>query len=88
MTLILDLPNDLERRLEEEAARRGLPLAEYAAQLLGARAEASGSGAPRTGAELLARWEREGLLGDGAEIEDPVTFARALRERNQNRSRD
>jgi hypothetical protein len=86
VTLLLDLPNELERRLEEEAARRGLPLAEYALQLLGVRTGTPDSAAPRTGAELLALWKREGLLGGEAEIEDPVTYARELRAQAERRS--
>ena len=87
MTIILDLPNDLERNLEQAAARAGLPLAEYALKILAANGGALPQApAPHTGAELLAIWEREGLLGGGPEIGDPVAYARALRERNQNRS--
>jgi hypothetical protein len=86
VTIILDLPNELERELSQEAAQKGLPLAEYALQLLAAnRVPAAESTPPRTGAELVAFWEREGLLGGGPDIEDPVTYARELRECNQNR---
>jgi hypothetical protein len=86
MTLILDLPNELERKLSREAAQQGLPLAEYAVQLLAtARGSAPDTAAPRTGAELVAYWESEGLIGSRSDIEDPVQYARELRERAQTR---
>ena len=68
MSLVLDLPPELETELATEAARLGLPLPEYALRLL-----AGGRGlhpAPRTGAELLAYWQGEGLVGTRPEITD------------------
>lgn len=98
MTLVLELPPDLERRVEEEAAREGVPAAEYAVRLLDrtlpsttiARDEeerASPQPMPKTGAELVAYWERLGLVGSRPDIEDSVATARALRERSQYRDR-
>lgn len=89
MTLILEVPNDLERELEKAAARAGLPVAEYTLRVLKSSHQPGEAAVPsRTGAELLALWEREGLLGNGPDIEDPVTYARQLREKNQNRRHD
>jgi hypothetical protein len=85
MSLVLDLPTDLETELAAEAARLGLPLPEYVLRLLaGGRAP---SPAPRTGAELLAYWQGEGLVGTHPEIADSSAHARALRERLQQRTR-
>jgi hypothetical protein len=42
---------------------------------------------PRTGAELVAYWEREGLLGTRPDITDPVEHARALRKKAEKRER-
>jgi hypothetical protein len=39
----------------------------------------------RTGAELVAFWDREGVVGSRADIEDPAEHARALRERASRR---
>ena len=36
--------------------------------------------AVRTGADLVAYWERNGLLGTRRDIADPVAYARQLRE--------
>jgi len=85
MSLVLHLPPDLENVLTDEAARHGLPLAEYALRVL-----ASGRGAtspPRNGAELIAYWQAEGLVGTRPEITDSPAHARALREQAQRRAR-
>lgn len=68
MTLTLDLPKELESELSTEAARLGLSLSEYAQRLL---AGGQGAGAaPKTGAELLAYWSREGVIGSRPDITD------------------
>lgn len=88
MTIILDLPEELEREMEQAAARAGLSIAEYALLVL-KKSHSIPKVAPRnTGAELLAYWEQKGVLGSRPDIDDPVTFARALREQNQNRRHD
>ena len=85
MSLVLHLPADLETELTAEAARHGLPLAEYVLRLLaGGRAPTP---APRTGAELLAYWQGAGLIGTRPEIADSSAHARALREQAQRRLR-
>jgi hypothetical protein len=81
MSLVLDLPAELESELAAEAARLGLPLPEYVLRLL-----AGGRGpnpAVRNGAELLAYWKREGLVGTRPEIIDSPAHARRLREQAQ-----
>jgi hypothetical protein len=83
MSLVLDLPAELETELEAEAARLGLPLPEYALRLLaGAR---NPNPIPRNGAELLAYWQTEGLVGTRADIADSAEYARNLREQAQRR---
>ncbi len=85
MSLVLDLPAELENELTLEAARLGLPLKEYVLRLLaGGRTL---SPAPRTGAELLAYWQGEGLVGSRSDIADSPVHARALREQAQRRTR-
>ena len=78
MSLVLDLPPDLESKLADEAARLGLPLAEYVLRLLAG--ECAASPPPRTGAELLAYWRSEGLVGTRPDVADAPAHARALRE--------
>ncbi len=85
MSLVLDLPPELETELATEAAHLGLSLPEYALRLLTA---GRGLGpAPRTGTELLAYWQSEGLVGTRPEIPDALAHARALREQAQRRAR-
>lgn len=88
MTITLNLPRELEEELSQEAARVGLPLAEYALRLLSSsRSPQTAGDAPLSGAELVEYWNREGIIGSRRDIEDPVAFARELREQNQNRTR-
>jgi hypothetical protein len=85
MSLVLDLPPELETELAAEAARLGLPLPDYVLRLLaGGRTV---SPIPRTGAELLAYWQGEELVGTRPEIADSLGHARALREQAQRRAR-
>ena len=84
MTLTLELPPELEAELAEEAARLNLPLPEYALRLLrGARA---GAGPLQTGADLVAYWERTGVIGSRPEIVDSQAHARRLRRAAQSRA--
>ena len=85
MSLVLELPAQLETELAAEAARLGLPLAEYALRLLAGGGVPSP--APRTGAELLAFWQGEGLVGTRPDITDSPAHARTLREQAQRRAR-
>jgi hypothetical protein len=85
MSLVLDLPTELETELATEAARLGLPLSEYAVRLL-----AAGLGtrpALRSGAELLSYWQGEGLVGARPEIADSQSHARVLREQGERKRR-
>lgn len=80
MTLTLELPTELEHELSREAARLRLPLTEYVVRVLaGNRIAPPGDRAPRTGAELVAFWEREQIVGSRDDIEDPAEHARELR---------
>jgi hypothetical protein len=85
MSLVLDLPGELETELAAEAASFGLPLPDYVLRLLsGGRAPSS---PPRTGADVLAYWQRENLVGTRPEIADSPAHARTLREQSQRRPR-
>jgi hypothetical protein len=82
MTLVLNLPPELENELTLEADRLHLSLSEYAVRLLAGQPP---SGRPRNGAELVAYWEREGLIGTRPDITDPAAHARAIREKAEKR---
>lgn len=85
MTVNLDLPEKLIEELSAEASRLGLPLSEYASHLLSLGRKQSTS--PKTGAELVAYWQREGLLGTRPDIGDSAEYARELRRQAENRNR-
>jgi hypothetical protein len=85
MSLVLDLPPDLETELTAEAARQGIPLPDYVLRLLATCR--STLPAPRTGAELLAYWQNEGLIGTRTDINDSQAHSRKLREQAEKRSR-
>jgi len=86
MTITLNLPEDFERELEAEAARLGLPVADYALRLLAGSQRASETREIATGADLIAYWEREGIIGSRPDIVDPSAHARRLRAEAERRS--
>jgi len=85
MTITLDLPRELERELEAEATRLGIPLRDYALRLLAG--EHPQVAQPMTGAELVDYWRREGVIGSRPEIEDTGAYTRELRRRAETRAR-
>lgn len=86
MRIILDLPSELESELSREAASLGLSVSDYLLRILADRRRPTAPVA-RSDAELVAIWESEGLIGSRPDIQDPVRYARELRERSQNRHR-
>ena len=86
MTITLDLSTELERKLSSEAGRQGLSVEQYALQLLAEPKGALQTQEPiRTGGELVAYWEREGLVGTRLDILDPTAHARELRQQAETR---
>jgi hypothetical protein len=85
MSVVFDLPPELENELATEAAQLGLPLPDYVLRLL--TAGRASSPVPRTGGELLAYWKGEGLIGTRPEIADSQIHARVLREQTEKRGR-
>lgn len=85
MSIVLNLPPELEDDLSQDAARLGLPLSEYAVRLLAASRTATSR--PRNGAELLAYWQNAGVVGTRTEIQDAPEYARTLRRQAETRER-
>ncbi len=83
MSLVLELPPELEAALSSEAADLGLPLSEYALRLL-AGVETKRA-MPGSGAELVSYWQSEKLVGTRPDIADSCTHARQAREEAQRR---
>lgn len=83
MPLTVELPDDLANALAGEASRAGLTLPDYAAHLLAVARPATSP--VRTGADLVAYWQAEGLVGCRPDITDSQAHARQLRERAERR---
>ena len=83
MPQTVELPDDLAGTLSDEAQRIGMSLSDYAVHLLTAARPAVAS--VRTGADLVAYWQSEGLIGTRPEIADGPAHARQLREQAQRR---
>jgi hypothetical protein len=78
MTLSIELSEALEQRLQQEAAEHGMDAATLAQQLI----ERGLSETFKTGEEIIAYWEAEGVLGawaDRTDIGDSSEYARKLR---------
>lgn len=82
MTLTLELPAEIENALSEQADRLGMSLDEYALYLLQAQAIPIQL---RTGAELVAYWQEQDLIGTRDDIEDSAEYARELRAQGERR---
>jgi len=98
MTLTLELTPKQEQQLRDEAESRGMDAAGYAkARLFNDTAldeNAAEALAPLgplppangTGADLVAYWKREGLIGTRPDIEDSQAHARAIRDKAERRN--
>jgi hypothetical protein len=73
----LDLPPELENELFTEASRLNLPVSEYILRILSLRQILANP--PKTGAELVAYWQSEGVINSRTDITDSQASARKLR---------
>ena len=92
MTLVIDLPQELENELSAEANRLGLALPEYALRVLSMWGSVGNllpyiDDMPQTGVELVAYWQREGLIGTRPDIADSQEHARVIRAKAEHRER-
>ncbi|MEP6520447.1 hypothetical protein NDA07_01480 [Microcoleus vaginatus DQ-U2] len=85
MSIQLELPPELESQLSTEALRLNLPLSEYILRVLSIRQVLSNP--PKTGAELVAYWQSEGVINSRPELTDSQVYARNLRHQAQTRTR-
>jgi hypothetical protein len=86
MSIMLDLPQELESELATEATHLGLSLTEYVLRLLSTRSLVGQL--PTTGAELVAYWQREGVIGTRPDIADSQAHARQIRHQAEKRRRE
>ena len=83
MSITLELPDELETVLADEADRLNMPLSEYILRLL--TTSRPQQTMPSTGAELVAYWQREGLIGTRPDGMDSPEYARELRHKAERR---
>jgi hypothetical protein len=84
MSIQLELPPELENQLSTEAVRLNLPLSEYILRVLSIRKVLSNP--PKTGAELVAYWQSEGVINSRPDITDSQEYARNLRHQAETRT--
>lgn len=83
MSITLNLPPELEAELSVEANRLDLPLQEYVLRILSTHSCLQNP--PQKGSELVAYWEKEGVINSRPEIQDSQKFARHLRSEAEKR---
>ena len=99
MTLTLELTSEQEKQLRSEAQRQGIDTRTYALALLTQRGAATEhadseetSELPLPGSltpsEIVAYWEKKGVLKPRPDLPDSPVYARQLREEAQNRVRE
>ena len=100
MTLILEMTPEQEQKLALKAQQQGMDTRDYALAVL-FHEQAPGSSADEeilplagplppangTGADLVAYWKREGLIGTRPDIEDSQKHARELRHKAESQLR-
>lgn len=88
MSIVVNLPTELERTIAAEAAKAGMTVSDYVAdQLAKAAGGASASETKQrlSGAALVQRWKELGLIGYRSDITEPEAHSRRLREEAQQR---
>jgi hypothetical protein len=89
MSIVINLPDELERTLAAEAAKAGMTMSDYVADRLSKTAGGTAVGETKerlTGAARVQRWRELGLIGYRSDITDLETHSRRLREEAQRRS--
>ena len=77
MSIQLELPPELESQLSTEALQLNLPLSEYILRVLSIGTFPINPS--KTGAELVAYWQSEGIINSRPDITDSQVYARNLR---------
>jgi hypothetical protein len=83
MSITLDIPQELESELSAEAERLHLSLPEYVLRILSIGRTTDKM--PKTGEELVAYWQSEGIIGSRPDIIDSQVHARNLRHEAETR---
>jgi hypothetical protein len=83
MTITLELPQELEQELSSKAEKINLSLSEYILHLITVRQILNNP--PKTGAELVNYWQKEGLINSRPDINDSQEYARQIRYEAEHR---
>jgi hypothetical protein len=87
MTLTIELTPEQEAALQAQAQAAGMEASEYARELLAS--DLASARRPMTGAEMIAHWEQEGVIGSYGDPDvDSPELARRIRERAGTRQKD
>lgn len=78
MSIVIDVPQQLESELSIKARQAGQTLQEYVLNLL--RSSVTSPQKPKNGAGLVEYWKNEGVIGTRPEINDSQEYAQQLRE--------
>jgi hypothetical protein len=82
MSITIDLPAETASKLAADAQRLGISLSQHVADLL---QEKKSAGDSASGADLVAYWQAQGLIGSRPDIADSQGHARALRAQAERR---
>lgn len=85
MSITLNLPPELAKMLAEQARQRGLSINDHVLNMLGGHN--AGKPTAKTGNDLVAYWQTEGLIGTRGDIADSSEHARTLRQQAEARDR-
>jgi hypothetical protein len=89
MSIVVNLPDELERTIAAEAAKAGMTVSDYVAYRLAKAADGTKGGETKerlSGAARVQRWKELGLIGYRSDIADPEAHSRRLREEAQRRA--
>ncbi|CAD5925293.1 MULTISPECIES: hypothetical protein [Planktothrix] len=76
MSIMIELPPELEQKLSTEASQLNLSLSDYILRIL--LSEEIAKNLPKTGAELVNYWQNEGVINSCPDITDMGVGAQKL----------
>ena len=83
MEINLEIPNELKQELSQEASQINLSLSDYILHLLSARKVSNET--QKTGKDLIAYWQKEGLINCRSDIKNSQEYARKIRYEAEHR---
>ncbi|EAZ89557.1 hypothetical protein [Crocosphaera chwakensis] len=84
MKINIEIPKELEQELSQEASQINLSLSDYVIHLLLTRKVLNET--PKTGKDLIAYWQQEGLINCRSDIKNSQEYARQIRYEAEHRN--